>query len=155
MGWKLSKRHDFLNSSRRRKVNLTRRHLFALVAIPLLILSTGCSERNPTELPAARARIDHMVFDEQYDPFNVLYGEDAYFQPFSGTDANSLKVDSLYASNGSLSIKISVPPKGSALGVYAGGVLTAVESRDFTDFNAMTFKVREVREELELRRGKV
>ncbi len=64
-----------------------------------------------------------MVFDEQYDPFNVLYGEDAYFQPFSGTDANSLKVDSLYASNGSLSIKVSVPPKGSALGVYAGGAL--------------------------------
>ena len=124
------------------KVNLTGRHLFALAAISILMLSTGCSERDPTELQVARARIDPMVFDEQYDPFNVLYGEDAYFQPFSGTDANSLKVDSLYASNGSLSIKVSVPPKGSALGVYAGGVLTAVESRDFTDFNALTFKAR-------------
>ena len=81
-----------------------------------------------------------MVFDEQYDPFNVLYGEDAYFQPFSGTYANSLKVDSLYASNGSLSIKVSVPPKGSELGDYAGGVLTAVGSRDFADSNALTFQ---------------
>jgi hypothetical protein len=121
---------------------LTRRHLFTLAAIPLLILSAGCSDRNPTDLPVARANIDPMVFDEKYDPINVLYGEDAYFQPFSGTDPYSLKVDSLYASNGKLSIKISVPPDGSALGAYAGGVLTAVASRDFADFNALTFKAR-------------
>jgi hypothetical protein len=127
---------------RRPKVNLSRRHLFALVAIPVLILSTGCSDRSPTDLPVARAKIDPMVFDEKYDPINVLYGEDAYFQPFSGTDPYSLKVDSLYASNGSLSIKVTVPPDGSAMGAYAGGVLTSVASRDFADFNAMTFKAR-------------
>ena len=123
-------------------MNLSRRHLFALVAIPVLILSAGCSDRNPTDLPAARAKIDPMVFDEKYDPINVLYGEDAYFQPFSGTDPYSLKVDSLYASNGSLSIKVTVPPDGSAMGAYAGGVLTSVASRDFADFNALTFKAR-------------
>ena len=72
----------------------------------------------------------------------MLYGADAYFQPFSGTDPYSLKVDSLYASNGSISIRISVPPVGSAMGGYAGGVLTAVAGRDFQDFNAMTFKAR-------------
>jgi hypothetical protein len=123
-------------------VKLTRRHLFALAAISVLILSTGCSDRNPTDLPVSRADIDPMVFDEQYDPYNVLYGADAYFQPFSGTDTYSLKVDSLYASNGKLSIKISVPPAGSAMGAYAGGVLTAVAGRDFADFNALTFKAR-------------
>ena len=83
-----------------------------------------------------------MVFDEKYDPINVLYGEDAYFQAFLGTDIYALKVDSLYASNGKLSIKVTVPPNGSAMGAYAGGVLTAVESRDFADFNALTFKAR-------------
>lgn len=123
-------------------MKLTRRHLFVLAVIPVLIHSTGCSDRSPTDLPVSRAKIDPMVFDEKYDPINVLYGEDAYFQPFSGTDPYSLKVDSLYASNGSLSIKVTVPPDGSAMGAYAGGVLTAVSSRDFADFNALTFKVR-------------
>ncbi len=123
-------------------MKLTRRHLFVLAAIPVLILSTGCSDRDPTNLPVGRADIDPVVFDEEYDPLNVLYGKDAYFQPFSGTDTYSLKVDSLYASNGSLSIKISVPANGSAMGGYAGGVLTAVGGRDFADFNALTFKAR-------------
>jgi len=123
-------------------VKLTSRHLFVLAAIVALIMGAGCSERDPTNLPVGRADIDPVVFDEEYDPINVLYGKDAYFQPFSGTDTYSLKVDSLYASNGSLSIKISVPPNGSAMGAYAGGVLTAVAGRDFADFNAMTFKAR-------------
>ena len=123
-------------------MNLTRRHLFALAAISLLVFSAGCSDRNPTDLPVSRANIDPMVFDEEYDPINVLYGKDAFFQAFSGTDIHSLKVDSLFASNGKLSIKVTVPPEGSAMGAYAGGVLTAIDSRDFTDFNALTFKAR-------------
>ncbi len=123
-------------------MKLTTRHLFALATICLLILVTGCSDRDPSSLPVGRADIDPMVFDEEYDPINVLYGADAYFQPFSGTYAQSLKVDSLFASNGSLSIKVTVPPDGSPLGAYAGGVLTAVASRDFADFNALTFKAR-------------
>jgi hypothetical protein len=113
-----------------------------LAAIPALILGAGCSDRNPTDLPVSRADIEPMVFDEQYDPDNVLYGKDAYFQPFSGTNANSLQVDSLYASNGRLSIRVTVPPKDSAMGAYAGGVLTTVAARDLADFNALTFKAR-------------
>lgn len=123
-------------------MKLTRRYLFALAAISILILSSGCSERNLTDLPTARANIDPIVFDEQYDYDAVLYGADAYNQAFLDTDIYAFGVDSLYASNGKLSVKISVPAKGSAMGLYAGGVLTAIEARDFTDYNALTFKAR-------------
>ena len=59
-------------------MNLTRRHLFALAAIPMLILAIGCSDRDPAGLQTARAKIDPLVFDDDY-------GEDVYFQAFSNT----------------------------------------------------------------------
>jgi hypothetical protein len=84
----------------------------------------------------ARARIDPVVFDDFFD-------EDVYPQAFSGTDIYAITIDSVYAQNsGGKSMKVTVPPQGSALGGYAGGVLTAVEARDFADFNALTFYAR-------------
>jgi len=117
------------------RVNLKRAHLLTLTAICLLILSTGCSERDLTGLDVARAKIDPLVFDE-------AYGEDVYFQAFSGTDIYAAGIDSIYAFGSSKSLKISVPPEGSALGAYAGGVLTSVAGRDHADFNALTFYAR-------------
>ncbi len=119
-------------------MNLTRRHLFAPAAIlllTLLIFDAGCSERDPTGLDIARAKIDPLVFAEDY-------GEDVYFQAFLGTHVNAVSLDSVYAYNSKTSLKVSVPPEGSALGGYAGGVLTSVAVRDQADFNALTFYAR-------------
>jgi hypothetical protein len=116
-------------------VNLTRRHLFVLAALPLLVLGTGCSDRDPTDLEIARARIDPLVFDD-------ALGADVYFQAFSGTDVYAMSLDSLYAYNSQYSLKVTVPPDGSALGAYAGGVLTSAAKRDEADFNALTFYAR-------------
>jgi len=116
-------------------VNLSRGKLFILAALPLLILSTGCSERDPSGLDVARARIDPLVFDDDY-------GVDVYFQAFSGTDIYAASIDSLYAYGSARSFKVTVPPEGSALGAYAGGVLTSSAVRDHADFNALTFYAR-------------
>ena len=116
-------------------MNLIRRHLFALAAITVLILGAGCSNRDLSSLDYARAKIDPLVFDEDY-------GEDVYFQAFLGTHTNAVGLDSVYAYNSETSLKITVPPEGSALGAYAGGVLTSVAGRDQADFNALTFYAR-------------
>jgi hypothetical protein len=116
-------------------VNLNRRHLLALTALPILVAGLGCSGRDPTDLSVARAPSNPVVFAEGYD-------DDVYFQPFSGTYVHAASLDSVYAYNSQLSLKIDVPPQGSALGAYAGGVLTSVAVRDLTDFNALTFYAR-------------
>ncbi len=113
---------------------LTRRHLFVLTALSLLILGTGCSQRTPTDLEAARALDDPLVFDEAI--------EGVYFQPFSGTDPYVVALDSTFAHSGDWSLKVSVPPAGSALGGYAGGVLTSIAKRDLVDYDALTFWAR-------------
>jgi hypothetical protein len=58
-----------------------------------------------------------------------------------------VSVDSVYAYNGQAvdgarSLKINVPPAGSALGSYSGGVLTAGGARNLSDYNALTFYAR-------------
>ena len=121
-------------------MSLTRRHLFALAAISLLIFSVGCSDRNPANLEIARATIDPLVFDDDY-------GDDVYFQPFYRTHYTAASLDSVYAyggfaPDGDRSLKFNIPPIGSALGPYTGGVITSSGSRDFADFNALTFYAR-------------
>ncbi len=113
---------------------LTRRHLIVLTALSLLIIGTGCSNRDLTDLEAARALIDPVVFEEEI--------EGVYFQPFLGTDPYVVNLDSTFAHTGDWSLKVSVPPAGSALGAYAGGVLTSVDKRDLVDYNAFTFWAR-------------
>lgn len=112
----------------------------ALAAISLLLLGGGCSDRDPAGLETARARIDPLVFDD-------AYGEDVYFQAFFQTHVTAVELDSVYAYggqaiDGARSLKIHVPPTQSALGLYSGGVLTAVAGRDLADFNALTFYAR-------------
>jgi len=116
-------------------VNATKCLLSTLTVIPLLILSSGCSERDPASLKVSRAKIDPIVFDEDYS-------EDVYFQPFFGTYTYAASLDSVYAYNSLVSLKVTVPPKDSALGAFAGGVLTSVAGRDQADFNALTFYAR-------------
>ena len=121
-------------------MNPSRHHLFALAAISLLVLTAGCSDRNPAGLETARATIDPLVFDDDY-------GEDVYFQAFLDTHLGAVELDSVYAfagyaPDGARSLKITVPPEGSALGAYSGGVLTSSGSRDLADFNALTFYAR-------------
>ncbi len=118
----------------------TRRHLLALAAISLLVYCAGCSDRNPTDLEPARATVDPLVFDDDY-------GHDVYFQPFFETHYTAASLDSVYAyggfaPDGDRSLKFNIPPVGSALGPYTGGVLTSSGSRDLTDFNALTFYAR-------------
>lgn len=127
-------------SPRRLKVNLTRRHLFALAAISLLIAGIGCSGRDTTGLEEARATVDPVVFDDDFS-------EDVYPQPFFLTNYVAVQLDSVYAydgfaPDGARSLKINVAPQNSALGIYSGGVFTSSGLRDLTDFNALTFYAR-------------
>ncbi len=109
-------------------------------AMPILIIGAACSDRDPTGLELARADIDPVVFDD-------AYGEGVYFQPFFETHYTAVEVDSVHAYNGfapdgARSLKINVPPQGSALGAYSGGVLTSSAKRDLADYNALTFYAR-------------
>lgn len=116
-------------------MNSTLRHALALAAVPLLALGAGCSGRDVAGLEVARARIEPLVFDDGY-------GDDVYFQAFSGTYYEATSIDSVYAHDSAASLKVVVPPRDSALGGYAGGVLTSVKVRDLADFNALTFYAR-------------
>ena len=116
-------------------MNQCKHSLLALMTLALLFVGVGCSDRNPTDLDVARARIDPLVFGD--GPLG-----DPYFQPFSGTYTYAVTLDSLYAHNGSRSLRVTVPPQDSPLGGYAGGVLTTVAGRDLADFNALTFWAR-------------
>ncbi len=116
-------------------MNSTLRRALAVTAIPLLLLGAGCSERDLSGLDVARARIEPLVFAEGY-------GDDVYFQAFSGTYYRAARLDSIYAHDSVSSLKVVVPPRDSALGAYAGGVLTSVDARDLADFNALTFYAR-------------
>jgi hypothetical protein len=101
-----------------------------------MFLIGGCSGRDHlSDLEVARARIEPRVFDEGYY-------DDVYFQAFSGTHYAATSQDSVYAFSGATSLKVVVPPQGSVLGAYAGGVLTSAGARDLADFNALTFYVR-------------
>ena len=116
-------------------MNTIRRRLFVLLPLLPLILLAGCSSRDIAGLEVARARVEPLVFDDGY-------GDDVYFQAFSGTYLNAVSIDSLNAHSGSRSLKVVVPGQNSPQGAYAGGVLTTVQARDFADFNALTFYAR-------------
>lgn len=109
---------------------------FALALLCALALTgAGCGSRNPADLDQARAPIDPLVFDDAYAP-------DVYFQAFMDTDPYAVGTDSVFVQSGDHSLTITVPPEGSNLGAWAGGVLTAVSGRDLADFNALTFYAR-------------
>jgi len=123
-------------------VNTTGR-ILCLTAVAILLLSAiGCSERNPSELEVARAKIDPMVYKDDY------FGEQSvYWQPFFNTFYTAVQEDSVYAFGGfafeeSRSLKFQIAPQGSNLGIFTGGVLTAFEPRDLQDYNALTFYAR-------------
>lgn len=121
-------------------MNSTRTQLFALIALALLLGSTGCSDRDVTGLAPARGHVDPVVFDDDY-------GSDVYFQAFSQTHVTAVSLDSVYAyggfaADGARALKVNIPPAGSSLGLYSGGVLTAGQGRNMSDFNALTFYAR-------------
>ena len=120
------------------KLNKSHLSLLALLSLPLLF--AGCSDHDPTSLPVARGVIDPVVFDD-------AYSEDVYFQAFAQTHITAVETDSVFAyggtaAEGARSLKFNVPPNGSALGSYTGGVLTSSQGRDMADFNALTFYAR-------------
>lgn len=123
-------------------MNLVRSRLSVLATLPLLLLGLGCSERDPSGLPQARAPIDPMVYDDGVGGDSALIEGDVYFQAFSGTYLETLErvTDQAYESEQSL--RVTVPGQNSPLGAYAGGVLTAIGVRDLADFNALTFYAR-------------
>jgi len=111
-----------------------------LFVLSVLAPQLGCSGRDPMDLEVSRAKIDPVVFDDDYSP-------DVYFQAFAQTNVVAVQLDSVYAYNGyapdgARSLKINIAPGGSALGSYSGGVLTSVASRDFLDYNALSFWAR-------------
>ena len=116
-------------------MNLTGRHRLAVAAMLLAGLGADCSFRDPADLDLAKARVDPLVFDDDY-------GEGVYFQPFMDTYTQAVSLDSVYAQSGTRSLKVTIPPEGSPLGAFAGGVLTSAASRDHTGFNALTFYAR-------------
>jgi len=123
-------------------VKPNRSRLIALVLTAILLAAGGCSDRTPSELESARGNMDPLVFDD-----GERYGENVYFQPFFETHYTAVSMDSVFAFNGfagdgSRSLKFNIPPAGSALGPYTGGVLTATEGRDLADLTALTFYAR-------------
>ena len=123
-----------MNTTRRRTVAMLLPLLLVALAAALAFLS-GCGARDVAGLDVARARIEPVVFDEAFD-------DDVYFQAFSGTDPYATSLDSTFTYNSLYSWKVVVPPNGSALGGYAGGVLTSGAPRDLADYNALVFWVR-------------
>ncbi len=115
--------------------------IFAVSALLAAALATtGCSDRNATDLGPAHGNSDPVVYAD-------AYGEDVYFQAFSGTFYQAVSQDSVYAydgyaPDGAHSLKVSIPPAGSALGAYSGGVLTSAGPRDLSGYNALTFYAR-------------
>lgn len=121
-------------------MNLFRRVAPVLALPALLLLASGCSDRDAAGLAPARGNTDPLVFGDDF-------GRDVYFQAFSGTFYAAVSRDSVYAyagyaPDGARSLKIAVPPAGSALGAYSGGVLTSAGARDLADYNALTFYAR-------------
>ncbi len=121
-------------------MNQNRSPWIALAAMSLLMAIAGCSDRNPTGLEIARAPIDPLVFED-------ALSEDVYFQPFFQTHYTTMELDSVFAfdgfaHDGARSLKMTIPPLGSALGPFSGGVLTSSGNRDLADFNALTFYAR-------------
>jgi len=119
---------------------LNKSHLSLLALSILLVLFSGCSDRNPTDLSVSRGTINPLVFDDSYDP-------DVYFQAFAQTHVTAVSPDSTfayggYAPDGARSLKFNIAPNGSSLGLYTGGVLTSGSGRDMADFNALTFYAR-------------
>ncbi|HPF35698.1 MAG TPA: hypothetical protein P5571_12405 [Candidatus Krumholzibacteria bacterium] len=123
-------------------MNLVRSRLTVLATLPLFLLAAGCSERDPSDLPQARAPIDPVVYDDGQGGDSALLQGDVYFQPFSGTYIEALVPVTDQAYESAQSLQVTVPGLNSPLGAYAGGVLTAVGVRDFADFNALTFYAR-------------
>lgn len=115
------------------------RRLAVLFSLPVLALATAC-ERDVAGLDVSQAPSNPVVFTDALDG-------DIYYQPFFETYYDAMTVDQTFArdgffADGARSLKFTVPPVGSALGPYTGGVLTSSGSRDLTDFNALTFWAR-------------
>jgi len=116
-------------------MSASRHPQIALVSLVILMITTGCSDRDPSTLDVARATIDPLVFDDNF-------GSDVYPQPFAGTYTEAVNIDTDFSQGGGASMRVVVPASGSDLGGYAGGVLTSVGARDLADFNALTFYAR-------------
>ncbi len=120
---------------------VSKRQLFVLTAMAVLIVCAGCSDRDPASLPAARGNTDAVVFLDAADTTEI------YWQPFADTHYTTLSVDDIWAfggqaSDGARSLKFNISPQGSAQGLYTGGVVTATSGRDLADYNALTFYAR-------------
>ena len=119
----------------------TRRLFVVLPILAVIALLAGCGERNPADLPAAVGNSDPLVFDD-------AWGADVYFQAFAQTHVTAVSTDSVYAYgggyalDGARSLKVNVPPEGSSLGLFTGGVVTSAGARDLADYNALTFYAR-------------
>ena len=114
--------------------------MMILAVLASALAAAGCSDRDAADLAPARGDTDPLVFGD-------ALGEDVYYQGFSGTHYGAVTTDSVYAydgyaPDGARSLKVTVPPLGSALGAYAGGVLTSAGARDLADYNALTFYAR-------------
>lgn len=125
----------------RSSIRRSSRRLSLLLGFVLtLFLVSACSERDVASLAPGRGDTDPVVFADGY-------GEDVYYQGFFETNYVGVTVDSVFAFggfafDGAKSLKAGIPPAGSALGLYTGGVLTSAGARDLADYNALTFYAR-------------
>ncbi|MFT5783900.1 MAG: hypothetical protein ACI9JE_001223 [Candidatus Krumholzibacteriia bacterium] len=121
-------------------MNFLNRYSLLFATLAILIAVAGCSERDTSTLPVSQGDTNPLVWADVVDP-NV------YWQPFSETNFYTLLVDSVFAyggqaSDGARSLKFNIAPQGSALGLYAGGVITSAGARNLTGYNALTFYAR-------------
>jgi hypothetical protein len=76
-------------------VNTIRRFSCLIALLAILILATGCSDRDPTELEVARGNTNPLVYSDDY------WGEGSvYWQPFFETNYAGGEEDSVFAYNG-------------------------------------------------------
>jgi hypothetical protein len=104
--------------------------LTVALALPILLALAGCSERDPSTLPSAKAGVDPVVFDDAFGA-NVDYSafENSYYEALSQEPSGGW--------NDSATLKVTVPA-----GQWAGGSFWGQVARDLSSFNALTFYAR-------------
>jgi len=114
--------------------------LVAALALPILLALSGCSGRDPSELPPATAGVDPVVFDD-------AFGANVDYFAFENSHYKALTEENSGGYNDSPTLKVSIAPPTTGVdpghpdysGGWAGGSFWTHVARDLSSFNSLTF----------------
>ncbi len=92
----------------------------------------GCGHGTPTE---------SFPFSTEPAVFHDAYLPGVGFNPFQGSKADAVALDSTTKYQGVASLRVTVPGPGDP-GVYAGGAIVAPTPRNLSGYNALSFWIR-------------